>query len=187
MENEKEVIVDNNEVEETEKVETTKEVDTTKVEKPKRTPQEELEYFEGRAQRIRKDLGLEKPKEETKSTKTGELDDTQLDYLDLKGYSENEDIKVIEDIVKKTGMTVRQALKDDYVISKLDSNKKARDAKKATPSSTKRSGESTDNEDYYFNKYEQDGVLPKNISQEMKQKLVNRKAGQTDARKNPFE
>ena len=75
-------------------------------------------------------------------SKTGELDETQLDYLDLKGVSEAEDVKIIEDIVKKTGMTVRQALKDDYVQAKLTANKGQREVKDATPSGTKRSGNS---------------------------------------------
>src|SRR3990167_4448689 len=73
---------------------------------------------------------------------TGELDETALDYLDLKGVSEAEDVKIIEDIVKKTGMTVRQALKDDYVQAKLTANKGQREVKDATPSGTKRSGNS---------------------------------------------
>jgi len=102
---------------------------------------------------------LAPPKEE--SVKTGELDETQLDYLDLKGISEDEDIKIIEDIVKKTGQTVRQALKDEYVISKLESNKEKREVKDATPSSTKRTGKGQTNDvALAVARFHQTGELP---------------------------
>jgi hypothetical protein len=90
---------------------------------------------------------LKKPKDtpaaevtESRSNNTGELDETQLDYLDLKGISDSDDIKVIEDVIKKTGMTVREALKDEYVTARLGANKANRDVKAATPSATKRTG-----------------------------------------------
>lgn len=111
-------------------------------EKPKRTPEEQLAWLEGRTKRLRSKLGLteKKPVVQKEVQKTGELDDTQLDYLDLKGISEAEDIKIVEDIVKKTGMTVRQALKDDYVLKKLGDNKANREVKDATPGVSKRGG-----------------------------------------------
>lgn len=122
------------------------------------------------------------PKEETPTSKsTGELDDTQLDYLDLKGVTEEEDIKVIQSVMQKTGQTVRQALKDEYVIAKLKDLKVSRDVKNATPSATKRSGQqSTDNEDYWFQKYESSGELPKGMPAGMAGKLIDRKASQGD-------
>ena len=89
---------------------------------------------------------------------TGELNETQLDYLDLKGVSEAEDVKIIEDIVKKTGMTVRQALQDEYVKAKLTANKTQREVKDAIPSSTKRSGQAGGNDlQLALAKYEQSG------------------------------
>jgi len=130
----------------------------------------------------------EKKVEITPVKPTGELDDTQLDYLDLKGYTEDEDIAVIKSIMQKTGQTVRQALKDDYVIAKLKDLKVARDVKNATPTATKRSGQqASDNEDYWFQKYEAGGELPKGMPQGMAQKLVRRKAAQDDTRRNPYE
>src|SRR3990167_315755 len=130
----------------------------------------------------------EKKVEITPVKPTGELDDTQLDYLDLKGYTEDEDIAVIKSIMQKTGQTVRQALKDDYVIAKLKDLKVARDVKNATPTATKRSGQqASDNEDYWFQKYEASGELPKGMPQGMAQKLVRRKAAQDDTRRNPYE
>ena len=105
--------------------------------------------------------------------KTGELDETTLDYLDLKGINEDEDIKVIQDVVKKTGMTVRQALKDDYVTSKLEANKNARIVREATPSATKRAGSQSDGFDTALAKFEKDGTLPDDF--ELRKKVVNAK------------
>lgn len=99
-------------------------------------------------------------KKEPTPVKTGELDETQLDYLDLKGISEAEDVKVIEDIVKKTGQTVRQALKDDYVISKLTANKAKRDVQNATPGNTKRAGGQVGDIASAVAKFKDTGVLP---------------------------
>jgi hypothetical protein len=124
----------------------------------------------------------DKPKEETPPSKpAGELDDTQLDYLDLKGITEEEDIAVIKSVMAKTGQTVRQALKDDYVVAKLKDLKVSRDVKAATPSATKRSGQQpSDNEDYWFQKYEASGELPKGMPAGMASKLIDRKASQDD-------
>ena len=83
--------------------------------------------------------------------------------------------------MQKTGQTVRQALKDDYVIAKLKDLKISRDVKTATPSSTKRSGQqASDNEDYWFQKYESSGELPKGMPAGMASRLIDRKASQDD-------
>lgn len=99
------------------------------------------------------------PKVEAKS-KTSELDDTQLDYLDLKGITEQDDIDVIQKVIQRTGITVRQALKDDYVVAKLASLKADRDVKAATPSSSKRAGSQGSNLDALIAKAERTGELP---------------------------
>jgi len=99
-------------------------------------------------------------KKEEKPVKTDELDETQLDYLDLKGVSESEDVKVVEDIVKKTGMTVRQALKDDYVIARLAANKAQREVKNATPGNTKRAGGQVGDIASAVEKFKETGQLP---------------------------
>jgi len=106
------------------------------------------------------------------SNPTGELDETQLDYLDLKGVTADEDIQVIESVVKRTGMTVRQALKDEYVQGKLDANKARREVKDATPSSNKRSGSGQANDlSLAIAKFEQSGVLPDDFA--LRSQVVN--------------
>jgi len=109
------------------------------------------------------------PKTTQDASKASELDETALDYLDLKGVSESDDIKVIQDIVKKTGMTVRQALKDEYVQAKLTANKAQRDVQAATPSSTKRSGGNQGNDlQTAIAKYEQSGYDAKTLPDDFK-------------------
>lgn len=92
--------------------------------------------------------------------KTGELDETQLDYLDIKGITESEDIAVIQKVIQKTGQTVREALKDEYVVAKLTSLKAEREVKSATPGSTRRSGNQTGDIASAVAKFEATGVLP---------------------------
>ena len=118
-------------------------------------------------------------------SKTGELDDNALDYLDLKGVSETEDIKIIEDIVKKTGMTVRQALKDEYVTAKLTANKNAREVANATPSGVKRgSGTSAVDVDSALAKFEQTGELPTDY--ELRSAVVNKMEAKGDSSRPPW-
>lgn len=109
----------------------------------------------------RKAVGVVAGSKETPSQpKTGELDETQLDYLDLKGISDSEDIAVIQKVIQKTGQTVREALKDDYVLAKLASLKAERAVKTATPGSTRRSGDQSGDIASAIAKFEATGVMP---------------------------
>ena len=108
----------------------------------------------------RKAVGVVAGSKETPSPPKGELDATQLDYLDLKGYTESEDINFIQTVIKKTDQTLREVLKDDYVIAKLASFKAARDVKAATPSSTRRGGDVSGDISAAVAKFEATGVMP---------------------------
>lgn len=108
--------------------------------------------------------------------KTGELDETQLDYLDLKGISEDDDIKIIERHVQRTGETVRQALKDEYVVAKLATSKAEREVKAAIPSGTKRSGQVQGTDlALALAKYEQSGRDPSTLPTDfyLRSKVIN--------------
>ena len=99
-------------------------------------------------------------KKEPTPVKTGDLDETQLDYLDLKGVTEAEDIDVIQKVMQRTGQTVRQAFGDDYVISKLAVNKGKRDVQNATPSNMKRAGGQVGDVASAAAKFKETGILP---------------------------
>jgi len=105
---------------------------------------------------------------------TGELSETQLDYLDLKGITHEEDIEIIQKVMKRTGQTVRQALADDYVQAKLEKAKQAREVQNAMPSSTRRSGQTETNDvDYWLNKNAATGELPTDF--ELRAKVIDAK------------
>lgn len=116
--------------------------------------------------------------------KTGELDETTLDYLDLKGISEAEDLSIIQRHVLRTGETVRQALKDDYVQAKLKANQDNREVKAATPSSTKRSGSGQTNDlAIALAKYEQSGMKDLPTDFELRRQVVNAMEAKTSSNK----
>jgi len=103
---------------------------------------------------------LKKSNEPKETSQSEQLNDTQLNYLDVKGISETEDLKIIETFVQKTGKNVREALKDDYVTAKLASNKTAREVQEAMPSGSKRGGNQSGDLASAIAKYEATGVLP---------------------------
>lgn len=104
------------------------------------------------------------PKKEEAPAKTGELDETQLDYLDVKGITDQDEIDIISKVIAKTGQTVRQALKDDYVTSKLEALRADKAVKDATPSSTKRSGNQQGDLAGAIAKFDANGELPNDFT-----------------------
>ena len=123
-------------------------------------------------------VGSQKP---PAPVKTGELDETQLDYLDLKGISDPDEIDIIQKVIAKTGQTVRQTLKDEYVVAKLDALKKDKEVKNATPSATKRGGGQTDDLAQALAKFEQTGELPADFA--LRSAVVNAKADKENTNK----
>lgn len=126
----------------------------------------------------------EKPEPKVETTKvepkatTGELDETQLDFLELKGVTEDDDLSVIKSVMTRTGQTLRQTLKDEYVVSKLEANKKQREVQNAMPSSSKRSGGGElNNVDYWVAENEKSGKLPDDF--ELRKKVIEAKVAQS--------
>lgn len=143
-----------------------------KNQKPPETYEAKLARLERQASQLRKKLGKDDSKPEPKkSESTSGLDETQLDYLDLKGISDSDEIDIIQKVVAKTGQTVRQALKDDYVIAKLESLRADKSVKNATPSSTKRGGNQSNDVATALAKFEQTGELPNDYA--LKTQVVN--------------
>lgn len=172
------------EIEDTEEAEVeAPELEEPKAEKPKETPEQAKARLERQLARINKKLGADEPKKaESKApSKTDGLDDNALDFLDIKGVSEAEDIKVIETIVKKTGMTVREALKDEYVVAKLEANKKARDVKNATPSGSKRATATSGSLEAALAEFERTQKLPDDF--ELQSKVIDAFTAKSGANK----
>ncbi len=159
------------EVEEAPAGDTKETVEEPKAEKQTETLEDKRARLQRELKQTEKKLGITK-EEPITDKKTDTLDDTQLDYLDLKGITEDEDIQIIEGVMKKTGKTLREVLKDDYVTTRLEANKKERTTLYATPSSTKRgSGASEPNLDALVAKYERTRELPTDF--ELRSKVIN--------------
>lgn len=112
-----------------------------------------------------------KPEEAVRATeelkaKTGELDEATLDFFELKGYSDPDQVEVFRSIMRKTGMSHREVIKDDYALSRVKAIQDAKEVKDATPSSTKRSGNQTNDLALALAKFEQSGYkdLPEDFS-----------------------
>ena len=123
--------------------------------------------------------------ETTKSTpnspKTGELDDTVLDYFDVKGYTESDELDVFKNIMQKTGMSAREVLKDEYALAKVKAIRDARAVKDAITSATKRGGGQTNDLERAISDFEKTGKLPDDF--EFRTKVVNAIANKDDVSK----
>lgn len=116
---------------------------------------------------------VEKKVESVLEQKAGELDETQLEYLDLKGIRDDDEIEIIKSVIKKTGMSLRSAINDDYVQTKLAHLKRDKEKLDATPGATRRTGGSEINTvDYWVARYEQKGELPKDF--ELQSQVFNK-------------
>ncbi len=148
-------------------------------EKPIESPEAKLARLKRQTAQLEKKLGVAEPKPESKST--GKLDETQLDYLDLKGISEEEDIKVIETVMKNTGRSLRDVLKDNYVVSTLGENQTQRNVRGAIPGASKRSGIESNSVELYVNRFKATGQLPKDF--ETQSKVVDAITAESSDRK----
>lgn len=109
---------------------------------------------------LKRDVKTYKKSDTSKETPTGELAESDLTYLDLKGITDDKKIDIISKFVAKTGQTVRQALKDDYIQSKFASIDADESVKNATPGATKRGGNPTTNVAAAIARFEKTGELP---------------------------
>lgn len=160
MENESEVVAatENAELD----LDTVETVEAQPEEKPVvETPEAKLARLKRQTAQLEKKLGVAEPKPESKQS--GKLDETQLDYLDLKGISEAEDIEVLETVMKNTGKSLRDALKDPYVVSTLDQNRGQRNVRGAIPGASKRPGVESSSVDLHVNRFNSTGQLPKDF------------------------
>lgn len=160
--------------------------DATTEEKDSTDWKQKHDELAARLQRAEKKLDKQKVEQKVEKKvgeilQAGDLDETQLDYLDLKGISDEDDIEVIHKVMQRTGLTLRQALKDDYVTSKLEKNKKEREVKEATPSGTRRATNQANDVDLWAAKYEQTGELPTDFK--LRSEVINRRIAKEDTNK----
>jgi len=183
-------VVDTTEELETDTEETTEELEESTDDTPVEKPKESLESRHARLSRelkqTEKKLGINGSKavEKVNVSKTGELDEAVRDFFDLKGYDDDE-MDVFHNIMKRTGMSHREVLKDEYALSKVTSLRKEREVKEATPSGTRRAGGQSSNDvDYWVTKAEQNGELPKDY--ELRQKVIAKMTSKGDTSVPPW-
>lgn len=164
-----EVIVDNEE-ETNEEVEETTEEKPVTTDKPKRTPQEEYDYHNGKAKRLAKKLGLSEEKSEQKpeikksSSKPNDLDYGQLALLRQEGIKGAGETALFKEIMAETGKGVLDVLDSNYFKSRLTDFREAQATLNATPKGKNRSSQaSMSDEDVAFAKYNETGKLPEDF------------------------
>ena len=140
-----------------------------KVEKPKRTPQEELDYFEGRAKRLRKDLGIESPKEISKTQKSNGLDYGEKAYLTSNGIKGSKEFEFVQSELKSSGQGLDDLLENDYFQSRLEKFRALNKTSDAIPKGNRSGAVATDSVEYWAGKPIED------VPAEMRTKVVNHK------------
>lgn len=163
-----EVIVDD--LEDTnEEVEESTEEQVVKT-KPKRSPQEELEYLEGRAARIRKKLG--KDSDQPEKVAKSDLDLGGIAYLNsMVGLKGKDEIALAREYVN-AGKLILDLPDNKYFKQDLEALREARISQEAVPKSAKRSTTpSGDDFQVAFTKYQDSGVLPEDRS--LREKVVD--------------
>ena len=126
-----------------------------------------------RTRALKVEVNRLKRSQEQKAEPTSELDEQQLNYLDLKGISDDEEIKLFQDFVIKTKQNVRQAFKDEYLQSKLANLRASKAVQDAIPSATKRSGNQVNDVATALARFEQTGELPDDF--ELRSAVINAK------------
>ena len=153
-----EVIVDDVEATNEEVQETTEE--TPKAEKPKRTPQEEYEYHMGRASRIAKKHGLDKP-EVKDSSKPNELDNGSIALLhSMVGLKGKDEIALARQYLAN-GKDILDLPDNKFFNQDLQALREARETANAVPKGKNRSSQAgVTDVDYAVAQYKETGQLP---------------------------
>jgi hypothetical protein len=184
MENEKDNIIEsqNNETELDLELEETPEAPApeTTIEKPVETQEAKLARLKRQTSQLEKKLGVApEVKQEPKSPSSDELGFAEEAYL-LANEIKKDEIPLAQEILKKTGMNLRELVEDDYFKSKLKAFREEKASSGAIPKGTKRSAPSPkDSVDYWLNKPFAE------VPNDMRLAVVNAKL-EREKSKNPF-
>lgn len=160
-------------------VENAPEETPTEAEKPKekRSPEEELKYFEGRAKRLRKELGIKDPEPEKKViNKSDELDWGQKAYLKASGVDPSE-FTFFQNTMKDTGKDIDTLLNAKWFQAELKDMRDKKTIMEATPTSRPKQGENTKSKvDYWVERpgLPEDRMLAREVVEARYQREKNR-------------
>jgi hypothetical protein len=158
---------------------TEEKVETTS--KPKRTPQEEYEYFTGRAERLAKKHGFGKKAEKSDasevkdSPKPNELDYGQKAFLKTYGIQGSDELALVRSFATRTGDDLDTIVSDDIFLGKLKALRDARESSEAIPKGKGRSAQaSVTNIDIAYANYLERGEWPTDFetAKALKNKIV---------------
>jgi hypothetical protein len=158
MENDEGEVIVNDTEDTNEQVEGNTE-EAPKEEKPKRTPQEEIEYFEGRAARLRKKHGIDQ--EAKTSSKPNELDLGAIAYLNsMVGLKGKDEIALAREYIAN-GKTVLDLAENKFFNQDLASLREAKETSNAVIKGKNRSSQTgVTDVDFAVAQYKETGQLP---------------------------
>ncbi len=155
-----------------------------KEEKPKRTPEEEIKYLEGRAKRLRTAHGLALPEPKV-AQPTGEVEDTTQLLLEVKGITTDDDVKLFQKWKNDTNRKPREILNNSIFQAELAALRADKATQAAIPSSNGRgAGGSSVNVQAAVEKFQRTGELPKDS--ETKEKVLTQVTSRDPLRTPPW-
>ena len=186
MDTNEEVIVDDNEQEVVETDTGEETAGEAKVERQKRTPEEELAYFEGRAKRLRKDLGLDDSQKQEKPAKKAAQKSDELDYgakayLAANGIKGAKEFEFVQSELKKSGEDLDALLENDYFKARLDNFRALSKTSEATPTGRRSSGPAIDSVEYWSTKPFEE------VPKEMRAKVIQARLDKENSKSNFYD
>lgn len=178
------VIVDDLETTNEEVPEYTEETLEDKPEKPKRTPQEEYDYYKGRADRLAKKLGIvskeesntkpeSKPNINQNSSKPNDFDYGEKAFLKTYGIQGSDELTLVKNFRNRTGDDLDTIVSDEIFVGKLKSLREAKESANAIPKGKNRVGMTGNNDvDIAIAKFKETGELPSNF--ELRKQVVDK-------------
>ncbi len=150
-----------------------------KEEKPKRTPEEEIKYLEGRAKRLRTAHGLALPEPKV-AQPTGEVEDTTQLLLEVKGITADDEQALFQKWSGETSRKPREILNSSIFQAELAALRADKATQAAIPQSNGRgTGGSSVNVQAAVEKFLKSGELPKDF--ETRAKVVQAAAAKGDS------
>lgn len=154
-----------------------------KATKPKRTPQEEYEYFKGRTERLAKKLGIKdekvEPMKSTQSDKPSDLDYGHKAFLKSYGIAGSDELALVRQFQDR-GFALDSIVEDDVFTSKLNSLREARESANAIPKTKGRSAQASVTDiDLAYAEFQEKGVWPSDFetAKKLKDKIVAMEKG----------
>lgn len=91
---------------------------------------------------------------------SGELSEIDELRLENKGITDPKELEIVKNAVSKGGMTVKEALQDDFVMGRIQAARQEKKVEEATDLSGKGGSESSSTEDAIIREFKKTGQIP---------------------------